>query len=160
MLKLRLIYLFMVLSMSLLNAGKAKAQITTYTVQGFNFGDFYQGASGGTISLSTDGVRTATGDIVLINNWQPLSQAIFEITAPTGLSISILMGTDSTLSGSKGGSMTLHLEGTDVISPFSPTAVAPDRTRIKVAGKLTVGSRVSSPPGIYEGSCSIIFNQE
>ena len=137
-----------------------KAQINTYSIQGFDFGTFYQGSNGGTIDISTEGLRTASGDIILMNTWQPSSQAIFEITAPAGSTISVLRGTDSILTGSNGGTLTLQLQQTDLGSPFSTTAVAPARTRIKVAGKLIIGNRTSSPPGKYQGTVSITFNQE
>lgn len=138
----------------------AHSQITTYNIQGFDFGAFYQGSSGGTINISATGSRSATGDIILMNTWLPNSQAIFEITAPAGSTISILNGNDATLTGSNGGTLTLHVEGSDLGSPFSTTAISPARTRINLAGKLTVGSRTASPPGTYQGSFSIIFNQE
>lgn len=154
------IYTLIVLLSALLNINAANAQINAYTIQGFNFGNFYQGISGGTVSVSAAGVRTSTGDIVLMNNWQPGLQAVFEITAPEGATISILTGTDSILAGSNGGTITLHLEGTDVGSPFTNQAVSPARTRINVAGKLIVGSRSASPPGTYQGTCYITFNQE
>ena len=66
------------------SSSPVKAQINTYSIQGFDFGTFYQGSNGGTIDISTEGLRTASGDIILMNTWQPSSQAIFEITAPAG----------------------------------------------------------------------------
>jgi hypothetical protein len=153
-------YLLLVLFIHLLTFCKAGAQVTAYTVQGFDFGSFYQGNTGGTINVSTEGTRTTSGDIILIKNWLPALPAIFEITAPQGTSVSILMGSDSNLSGSNGGTISLHLSGTDLQSPFLTSAVEPARTRIKVAGKLIIGNRMASPPGLYQGTCSITFNQE
>lgn len=158
--RLRLVLLFSVFAAVLLGRNPAQAQINTYTIQGFDFGSFYQGDNGGAITISAEGTRTATGDIILMNTWLPNAQAIFEITAPEGITISILNGTDATLTGSNGGTLTLQLEGTDIGSPFTNTAAAAARTRIKVGGKLIVGNRTASPPGTYQGTCSIIFNQE
>lgn len=136
------------------------SQITTYTIQGFDFGTFYQGSTGGTINLSTSGSRSATGDVILMNAWLASSQAIFDLETTAGTTISILNGSDITLSGSNGGTLKLSLEATDLGSPFTTTAVPPARTRLNVAGKLTIGSRATSPPGTYSGTFSITFNQE
>lgn len=144
----------------LLNLSAASSQISLYPMQGFNFGTFYQGNSGGTISISTNGARTATGDIVLMNSWLPNAQAVFEIEAAAGTRISISNGNDGTLHGSKGGTLTLHLETTEPGPVFTTTAVLPARTTLNLSAKLIVGNRTVSPPGIYEGTFFIIFNQE
>lgn len=150
------IYLCLLL---LLSSFSASSQITVTSVQNFNFGSFYQGNSGGTVDVSATGSRTATGDIILMNTVVSGSQAIFEIEAPAGTIIS-LSCPDATLTGSNGGSLTLHFSNTDPGSPFNTTAVAPDRTRVQMGGTLTVGSRVTSPPGTYQGTFSITFNHE
>ncbi len=148
------LYLFIVF-----NSFSASSQITIYPVQNFNFGTFYQGYSGGTVNISATGERSATGDIILMNTSASDSQAIFDIQAPAGSIIS-LSTPDATLTGSNGGTMTLHISHTDPASPFNTNAVPPNLTRIQVAGALTVGNRTSSPPGIYQGSFSVTFNQQ
>jgi hypothetical protein len=138
----------------------ANGQITTFPVQDFNFGTFYQGNAGGTISVSTDGSRSSTGDIVLLNSGSPVLQAVFEIEAPENTTISILIGENTTLTGSNGGTMTLEITGSNPESIFNHTAVSPDRSSIHFSGKLTVGDSISSPPGHYQGTFSITFNHE
>lgn len=141
-------------------SGAASSQMLIYPIQGFNFGSFYQGVNGGTIDISADGSRTATGGIVLINSGVSYSQAIFEIDAAEGSILSILNGPDIILSGSKGGSITLRLSNSDPVSPFVTTAVPPARTVVRIGASLIIGNSSASPPGNYSGTFSITFHQE
>jgi hypothetical protein len=137
----------------------AISQITVYPIQNFNFGTFYPGNSGGTINILPDGSRSATGDIILINTFFTSSQATFDIEAPAGSVIS-LSSPDTILTGSNGGTLTLKMGNTDLGLTFNTTAVPPNRTRIQIGGSLIVGDHVSSPPGNYQGTFSLTFNQQ
>src|SRR5439155_10682320 len=90
-----------------------------------NFGSFFQGVSGGTITISPDGLRSTTGDIIQADLGIPYSPAIFEIDANPGTLISILNGPDVTLSGSNGGAVSLHIGIADPSSPFITSAAPP-----------------------------------
>jgi len=129
-------------------------------VQNLSFGAFSQGSMGGTISVSADGYRSATGSIVPLNLGVNYFQAIFEIEAPEGTIISIMNGGNSTLLGSNGGSMTLQIGDADPASPFAITIPPPGKTRINVGGTLTVGNPAQNPPGNYNGTFFITFNNE
>lgn len=128
--------------------------------QGLNFGAFFQGVTGGSVIIYPDGSRSVTGDITQANLGIPFSAAIFEIEANPGTLISILNGPDVTLSGSNGGSMTLHIGSSDIGSPFITRAMSPSRTQIKIGGTLTVGNSLANPSGNYSGTFSITFMQE
>jgi hypothetical protein len=134
--------------------------ITVYTVQNMSFGAFTQGTSGGTISISTSGIRSSTGSVVPLNLGVQYFQANFEIEAPAGSIISIFNGPDATLVGSNGGSMSLHISNPYPMAPFSTNAIPPARTLVSFGGTLTVGSILSALPGTYRGTFSITFNQE
>lgn len=129
-------------------------------VQNMAFGAFSQGAAGGTVTINTDGSRTATGDVVLLNLGYTFNAATFRITANQGTVVSIILGADVTLPGSGGGSMTLHLNGTNPASPFVITVNPPTYTTIDISGTLTVGNQAASPPGDYSGTFDITFMQE
>lgn len=138
----------------------ASSQMLIYPVQGFNFGSFYQGVDGGTVDISAQGSRSATGGVVLINSGASYSQAIFEIDAAEGSIISVLIGPDIILPGSNGGSITLRLTNSDPASPFVTAAVPPARTLVRIGASLTIGTSSTSPPGNYSGSFSVTFHQE
>lgn len=141
-------------------SSRAYSQITINNIQNFNFGTFYQGNTGGSIDISTSGTRSANGDIILMNSISSGAQAIFEIDAPKGAVISLLGISDATLTGSNGGTITLQVGAADLSNPFIVTTVSPALTRIQISGKLLVGDSKTSPPGIYQGTFSITFNQE
>lgn len=131
-----------------------------YTIQNLAFGAFYHGNTGGTVMIASDGSRSATGDIVLLNLGISYFNAIFEIEAPPGSIISILNGPDATLTGSNGGSMTLNIGSSSPVSPFSTTLSPPSRTQVNIGGTLTVGNNAASPPGSYTGTFYITFNYD
>ena len=159
-----LVQVFMIV---LLNGFRANAQeapprpIAIYVnpAQGLIFGAFFQG-TGGSVIIYPDGSRSVTGDIIQANLGIPFSPAIFEIDANPGTVISILNGPDAILTGSNGGSLTLHIGNASTGSLFISTASPPARTQVRVGGTLTVGSPLANPSGIYSGSFSVTFIQE
>ncbi len=134
--------------------------ITVYTLQNMSFGAFHPGAGGGTVTINTAGARSAAGSVVLLNLGIAFFQSIFELEAPVGTIISILNGPDATLSGSNGGTMSLHLENSQPVSPFYITVPSPGRTQVSVSGTLNVGGPLITIPGTYTGNFFITFNQE
>ena len=134
--------------------------LTVYTVQSMNFGAFSTGNSGGTISISSAGARSVSGTVIPLNMGVIFHQAIFDINTPEGSVISILNGTDVTLTGSNGGSMQMYIGNSDPGSPFITTVAQPARTPVNIGGTLTVGNAAANPPGTYSGTFYITFNQE
>lgn len=134
--------------------------LTVYTVQNLSFGAFSAGSSGGTVVISTDGARTVTGDVVALNLATPFYQAIFDLDTPQGTIISIYNGPDVQLTGSMGGSMLMQLSAPHPSSPLITTVAQPGRTAVYIGGTLTVGNAAANPPGTYNGTFYITFNQE
>jgi len=128
--------------------------------QGLIFGAFFQGATGGTVTVFPDGSRSVTGSIVQANLGFPFSPAIFEVDANPGTLIQILNGPDATLTGSNGGTLSLHIGSSSTGSPFVATATSPARTLVRIGGTLTVGTPLANPPGSYSGLFSVTFIQE
>jgi hypothetical protein len=128
--------------------------------QGLRFGAFFQSISGGTVVISPGGVRTATGTIILADMGYAYGAANFEIVANPGTLISILNGPDVSLTGSNGGSITLHVGTSLPSSPFITSVSPPSYTSINVGGTLTIGSPIANPSGSYSGSFLITFFQE
>lgn len=128
------------------------------TIQSLSFGAFAQGINGGTVTVSGQGIRSATGTVVLFDLGQQYHQALFDVAAPAGTIITITNGPDATLAGSNGGAMTLSL---GISSPASPMSADPSgTTRVSIGATLTVGNESASPPGNYSGTFSITFNNQ
>jgi len=134
--------------------------LSIYTIQNLHFGAFTQGAIGGTIGINSAGQRTSTGDIVLLNMGVSFFEAIFEVEGIVGVSVSILNGPRSTLTGSNGGSMSMSIGSCSPSSPFINTVQPPGRTQVHIGGTLNVGAPASNPPGTYSGTFYVTFNQE
>jgi hypothetical protein len=132
----------------------------TVTAQDLSFGAFCHGAAGGTVIINSDGSRSATGDVVLLNLGYSYSTALYQIVADPGTVISILNGTDVSLPGTNGGFMTLHIGNSNPASPFVTTMVPPIATLINIGGTLTVSNPLANPPGTYSGTFDITFIQE
>jgi hypothetical protein len=130
------------------------------TLQNLCFGAFAQGSNGGTITISTNGSRNATGSVIPLNTGSFPAQAIFGVEAPEGTIISILNGPDVNLTGSNGGTMSLHIETADPLSPFISSVAPPGKIIVNLGGTLTVGDAFTSPPGSYSGTFYITFNNE
>jgi hypothetical protein len=134
--------------------------IQVYTVKDINFGAFVQGISGGTVIVYPNGFRSTTGDIQQLNLGYMFYPAIFEIDVLPGTIISILFGPDAILTGSNGGTLIMHIGGSEPLSPFVTTANPPGRTQVRIGGTLIVGNPPANPPGAYSGIFSVTFNQE
>jgi hypothetical protein len=134
--------------------------IKAYTVQNLNFGTFSAGNAGGTLIISPAGTRTATGSVVSISQGVQPTPAIFDIDVLLGSIVSILNGPDVALTGSNGGSMTMHIGVSDPASPFITVVRQPARTPVRVGATLTVGSQAANPPGTYTGTFYVTFNLE
>jgi len=128
--------------------------------QGLRFGAFFQSSSGGTVVITPSGVRTSTGSVVLADLGFVYGAANFEIVASPGTLINILNGPDATLTGSSGGSLTMHIGSSSPASPFITSVSPPSYTSVNIGGTLTVGSPVANPTGAYSGSFYITFMQE
>lgn len=136
--------------------------ISVYTnpAQGLIFGAFFHGPSGGTVVIHPDGTRNVTGSLVQANLGFSFSPAVFEVEANQGTLVSIMNGPDVTLTGSKGGTLSLHIGDASTGPVFVTTASPPSRTQVRIGGTLTVGTPIANPPGNYSGTFSITFIQQ
>jgi Domain of unknown function (DUF4402) len=127
--------------------------------EGLRFGAFFQSPSGGTVTINPSGTRSVTGGVIEADMGYVYAPANFEITANPGTLITIVHGPDVVLTGSSGGSLTLHLGSSYPSSPLITTAVTPIQTSVKIGGTLTVGNPVTNPSGTYSGTFFITFMQ-
>ena len=124
----------------------------TWTNQNLSFGAFYQGASGGTVTISSAGVRSSTGDVWLLFMGST-STSRYEIVANPGTVVSVL-GTTSVIADGSGHSLTLEIPASVFVTTSGTV------TYVDIGGTLTVGTPAANPPGNYSGSFTITFNQE
>lgn len=134
--------------------------VTVSPTQYLSFGAFYHGSTGGSVSISPEGFRSSTGDVVLLSFGISFSSGLYDIVANPGTLISILNGPNVTLNGSSGGSLILEIGDSYPYNPFIISTTPPNATQLFIGGTLYVGNQFANPPGNYSGTFDIIFVQE
>jgi hypothetical protein len=131
-------------------------EVTVSLVQNLNFGAFCFGdGSGTTVIISSEGMRSSTGNILLLSSG--FSAALFDVEAIPGTLITIVNGPDATLTGSNGGTLTLKIGDS---YPQSPLITTGEHTWVTIGGTLIVGSSITNPPGSYSGFFSVTYIQQ
>ncbi|MEI6679791.1 MAG: DUF4402 domain-containing protein [Mariniphaga sp.] len=127
------------------------------TLQHLNFGTFIQTGSSGTVTVTYDGARSATGGVILPNTGAFSSSALFEVTALPGTLITIMNGPNAILTGSNSGTLVLQPGESSTRSPFIATT---EITNVFIGGTLIVGSMSANPAGEYSGTFQVTFIQQ
>jgi hypothetical protein len=159
---LLLFYLTVLTNTAIGQPDNSQRAITIIPVQGIHFGAFSMvGSSGGAISVGSDGSRTSTGGIVLLNI-SPLPQpAVFEIRLNQNQHAVITFSTIRTLTSKSGTKLRLEIGSADYVShqALLPINEAGNKTvTVRVGGTLYVPG--SSNPGLYHGEIEIGVHQE
>ena len=154
------ISLFLMIQITSFSQPHPPRPIQVFTVKDINFGAFTQGISGGTVIVYPNGFRSTTGDVQQLNLGYQFYPAIFELEVLPGTVISIMFGANAILTGSNGGTLIMHVGGSDPQSPFVTTINPPARTQVRVGGTLIIGNPNANPPGSYSGLFTVTFNQE
>lgn len=126
------------------------------TAQHLQFGSFIQNGLSGTVTVSPEGMRTATGSIILPNIHSIVSPALFIVDAEPGTLITILNGNNSVISNG-GYNMELSIGDASTQSPFVTRS---QQTFVYIGGTLTVGPLSANPAGTYSGTFQVTFIQE
>ena len=135
------------------------AQIQVFVEQQFSFGTLAIGSEGGTVTLSPQGERTATGDIILLH-YGVHQELLIGLEAPIGAVVHIQNSPNVKLIGSNGGEIILSLGASDPASPLISGVGPPDRNHVYFGGTIIVGNILSAPAGSYTGSITVNFIQE
>ena len=132
-------------------------KVTTY--QNLSFGSVILGFSGGTVTMGPTGIRSVSGDLILPSLGSQGSEAIFEVKAPPGTLITMVLGNTTLTNGAH--SMDLTLGPTDPVSPSFIMKNQPGQTiLVHVGGTLSVGNSSKNPAGNYSGTFMVTFAQQ
>lgn len=136
----------------------AFAQLTVTKIQDLDFGNFTPIGTGGTITITSSGTRSASANIVLYPN--PIAtQAIFRVNAGSKFRTvtSITKPSSVTLTRVGGGGTMRLVLGTP--SPNPQFTISKNQSKnVSIGGTLTVGSIITNPSGDYSGSFLLTFN--
>jgi hypothetical protein len=127
------------------------------TAQHLSFGPIIPTGADGKVTVTFNGFRTATGNVILPYISAIISPALFIVDAEPGTLINIVNGPNVQLSGSNGGTLILELGESSTGSPFITTGTTTD---VFIGGTLTVKSLLANPAGNYIGSFQVTFIQQ
>jgi hypothetical protein len=133
--------------------------LSVTVTQGIHFGTFcVTGGSGGTIILGSDGIRSATGEIILLDV-PPIAQpAIFELKLCLSRTVYIYFDPPEVQLTGTGGTLKLRIGPTDKGDNGAGFLINSDCnyvTTLRVGGTLT--ATAASHPGNYSGTFAINF---
>lgn len=134
--------------------------ISVNSVQPISFGAFtITGTAGGTVTISNEGLRTATGDIVLLHGNPCATPALFELKLCPGKRISFIPQKNLKLGTAN--SPPLRLELAPPGSDGRNFIIGSDcNTVTTVAIGATLHIPPQSSPGSYSGNFGITYNLE
>jgi hypothetical protein len=87
------------------NTKPDEVRVLINTISTLSFGAFYPGSTGGTINISKEGIRTATGSVILLGSNANISPAVFEIRCPAYTLIHIVIDKRIVVTSDNGGSL-------------------------------------------------------
>ena len=159
MLRNPLYVIFLIIFFSTLSFEPLSAQpnrLTITVTQGINFGTFCPYGSGGTVTLSDEGARTSSQNIVLMNS--TYNVCIFKISTNSiwwsyWVNNVTVQSPISLRRNGGGGTLTLNLDTDGLDEGFSVSRNHP--VTWYMGGTLTVRSISLNPAGTYSGSFSI-----
>ncbi len=141
----------------MLCAGVVSSQnpVTVTVLENVNFGAFAISGGGGTITVSSQGMRSATGGVVLIGN--DYNAGVLQVEAPAGTYLNLITGFPSEMTGSNGGQMIMEVGDTYPAFLFNNVAAIHN---FQFGATLTIVSVGETPPGTYNGNFEIIVSYE
>ena len=133
------------------------SELKAHVSQELSFGSFYSGRSGGTITISPDGNRWVTGEIILLVNSSGCP-ALLEIEAPPNRTIHVEFPVSAEIKQAGGQqSLTINNFTTDKLnnSLLTSSRDLPYGNQVRVGATLTVPGSVTLSSGNYIGNFRI-----
>lgn len=133
-------------------APAVQAQVSVESTQPLAFGSF--AAGNGSVSISTAGVRTTTGEVVALSA-HPGQPAQFLVTGDPNMTYAITLPADGTVTLSNGVT-DMPLSGF-VSDPAGSGVLSGSGSQVLSVGA-TLGVSAGQPPGSYSGSFNVTVN--
>lgn len=131
--------------------------VTAVETELLNFGKIIPEASGGSVVISPNGERTASGSILLMDD--TYSAGRFTVAGvPSSLVSIILPQTPQRLTLTNGNSeITVDAFTSDVPVGGQVVRQSDGKTEISIGATLLIGNGLSNPAGYYSGTYEVVF---
>ena len=131
-------------------------RISITQLSNLSFGAFYPGELGGSIEITSNGMRSSDGSVILLYSDLNVSAAVFEIKCPSNTMIHVLIEPIIELQGESSAAITCEPIVTESTHFVSPTN-AESGFLYSIGAKLIVhGSSIESP-GKYSGRFNVFI---
>ena len=137
------------------------AQVSITNTQTLHFGTICLTGTAGTVTVGSDGIRTSTGNLILLSLSPVAQPAIFEIMNCPGGNVILTFNATTILTGSNGGELTLDLGPTEKGisgSVFTTISDCNFITPVNMGGTLHIPDAAIA--GTYTGSFDVTINME
>lgn len=131
-------------------------RISITQLSNLSFGAFYPGELGGSIEITSNGMRSSDGSVILLYSDLKVSAAVFEIKCPPNTMIHVLIEPIIELQGESGGAFTCEPivpESTHFVSPTN----AESGFLYSIGAKLVVQGSTVESPGKYIGRFNVFI---
>lgn len=141
--------------------GNIRTEIVTPTTveetEQLNFGKVVSQTSGGTVQISPENNRVASGNVILTNDVYNAGSFILT-DSPNTLVTMVLPQSPQKLHSNKGsGELTVDQFTSNIPSEGKMTNSSDGKLRISIGATLYVGNWSTNPTGIYTGTYEIVF---
>lgn len=121
----------------------------------FRFGVFYPGELGGTVILTYDGFRSATGTVVLLP-MGIVGPAVLQLRTPSNSMVHIHYDKRLHLKGSRGAFIVMWPGELSLGNPFVSPPNAESGFLVSLGGLLELDGGKHNPPGEYSGTINFV----
>ena len=139
-----------------LSTNQEEQHVSITTLADFSFGAFYPGKFGGSIEINADGVRSASGSVILLNSESNASAAIFEIRCPSNTMIQIVVDGKIELQTASGETILCEpmlTEPSQFVSPNNAEA----GFLYSIGAKLNIQDAGFESTGSYDGRMNVFI---
>ncbi len=131
-------------------------RISITQLSNLSFGAFYPGQLGGSIEITSDGIRSSNGSVILLYSELKVSPAVFEIKCPSNTMIHVMIEPIIELQGESSGAIICEpivTESTHFVSPDN----AESGFLYSIGAKLVVQDASVESPGKYIGRFNVFI---
>ncbi len=142
------------------SVAQAMITIAVSSTSALHFGTFSAGTTGGTVSISTVGVRTKTGSVTLLAGAGLETQGILSISGSTGVLIDVSM-TAATFSVT-GPGPAMNVGTFDINGGGSSVSVTltTNPASFPLGATITVAAAPGQTDGVYSGTYTVMANYQ